>query len=110
MMKYNQPYNCPVDTRRHFSVYKTSIQRRRHRTEVLLILKRYRLSTGSIHEFFVKKLEFIKLPYKHIGYLFYRYYHIGIWNMEEEKLTKITMIKSSLENLEWMKQTLLTTT
>ena len=30
--------------------------------------------------------------------------------MEEEKLTKITMIKSSLENLEWMKQTLLTTT
>ena len=37
----------PVDTRRRFNVYKTSIQRRRRRIDVLQTLKRRRVSTGK---------------------------------------------------------------
>ena len=37
----------PVDTRRHFNVYKTSIRRRRRRIDVLQTLKRPRVSTGK---------------------------------------------------------------
>ena len=39
----------PVDTRRRFNVYKTSIRRR---IDVLKTLKRRRVSTGIEHEFF----------------------------------------------------------
>ena len=39
----------PVDTRRHFNVYKTSICRRRHRMDVLETLKRRRVSTGEVY-------------------------------------------------------------
>ena len=91
-----------VDTRSHFNVYKTSIQRRRrHRIEVLQMLKRRRVSIGSIHEFFVNKLEFIKLRYRDIGNLFYKYYHSS--KKEQEELTKIAMFKCSMENLELIK-------
>ena len=38
-------HNFPVDTRRHFNVYKTSIPRRRRRIDVLEALERC-LSTG----------------------------------------------------------------
>ena len=37
----------PVDTRRHFNVYKTSIRRRRRRIDVLQTLKRPHVSTGK---------------------------------------------------------------
>ena len=36
----------PVDTRRRFNVYKTSIRRRRRRIDVLQTLKQRRVSTG----------------------------------------------------------------
>ena len=39
-------HSFPVDTRRHFNVYKTSIWRRRRRIDVLYSLKRRRVSTG----------------------------------------------------------------
>ena len=39
--------NKPVDTRRRFNVYKTSIRRRRRRTDVLYTLKRRCVSTGK---------------------------------------------------------------
>ena len=42
-------YYSPVNTRRRFSFYKTSIRRWRRRTEVLQTLKRRRVSTGSSH-------------------------------------------------------------
>ena len=38
-------YEFPVDTRRLFNVYKTSIRLRRRRTDVLYTLKRRRVST-----------------------------------------------------------------
>ena len=38
----------PVDTRRRFNVYKTSIRRRRRRIDVLKTLKRRRVSTGNL--------------------------------------------------------------
>ena len=41
-----QHYN-PVDTRRRFNVYKTSIRGPRHRIDVLQTLKRRRVSTGK---------------------------------------------------------------
>ena len=40
--------NYPVDTRHRFNVYKTSIQRRRRRIDVLKTLKRRRVSTGNL--------------------------------------------------------------
>ena len=41
--------NCsnPVDTRRRFNVYTTSIPRRRRRIDVLQTLKQRRVSTGK---------------------------------------------------------------
>ena len=39
----------PVDTRRRFNVYKTSIRRRRRRIDVLQTLKRRRVSTGYVN-------------------------------------------------------------
>ena len=38
----------PVDTRRRFNVYKTPMRSPRRRIEVLQMLKRYRVSTGSV--------------------------------------------------------------
>ena len=37
----------PVDTRRRFSVYKTSIPRCRRRIDILKTLKRHRVSIGN---------------------------------------------------------------
>ena len=39
----------PVDTRRRFNVYKTSIRHRRRRIDVLQTLKRIRVSTGEVY-------------------------------------------------------------
>ena len=41
----------PVDTRRRFNVYKTSIRRCRRRIDVLYTLKRRRVSTGKDVQF-----------------------------------------------------------
>ena len=40
------PALFPVDTRRHFNLYKTSIRRRRRGIDVLKTLKRRRVCTG----------------------------------------------------------------
>ena len=41
----------PVDTRRRFNVYKTSIQRHRRRKDVLQTLKLRHVSTGKVRGF-----------------------------------------------------------
>ena len=45
----NDVQSIPVDTRRRFNVYKTSILRRRRRIDVLQTLKRRRVSTGIVN-------------------------------------------------------------
>ena len=49
---------APVDTRRRFNVYKTSIRRCRRRIYVLYTLKRRRVSTGYISQFYYIALDF----------------------------------------------------
>ena len=41
--------SIPVDTRRRFNVYTTSIRRQRRRIDVVWTLKRRRVSTGIYH-------------------------------------------------------------
>ena len=46
IQKKKKYLSCPVDTRRRFNVYKTSIRRRQRRIDVLQTLKRRRVFTG----------------------------------------------------------------
>ena len=62
-------YLNPVDTRRRFNVYKTSILRLQRRTEFLQKLKRRRVSTGkddvSCQNRVLLKTIFLKLLQNH---------------------------------------------
>lgn len=51
----------PLDTRRRFDVYETSVQRRRLRRDILLTFKRRCVSTRNPIES-VKETHFFKLP------------------------------------------------